>query len=210
MDLQPSARRRRRQREETQRAILDAAEELLLEDGHDRLSIRRLVSRCGYTAPTIYHYFSDKAGLVDALLEERFSKLLERLRRAPQHDDPVDKLRELALAVVRFGLRNPSHYRLLMTPRSDGREQPPAAEEVFALFVEPLEQLAEAGRLIAEAPEAAQQSVWAMIHGLIDLKSSRPDRSWSKSLVSVAVDALLRGLVRSSPGRRRRRSNDDE
>jgi AcrR family transcriptional regulator len=207
MELQPAERRRRRQRAETQRTILDAAETLLLEDGYESFSIRRLVSRCGYTAPTIYHYFSDKAGLVDALLEERFSKLLERLRRAPQHDDPVEKLRELALAVVRFGLRNPSHYRLLMTPRSDGREPLQAAEEVFALLEEPLLQLAEAGRLIAEDPETALHTAWAMTHGLIDLQSSRPDLSRSRSLSSLAVDTLLRGLVRTRPDLRRRGSN---
>jgi len=207
MDLQPAEQRRRRQRSEARRTILDAAEEILLEDGDHRLSIRGLVSRCGYTAPTIYHYFSDKAGLVDALLEERFSKLLGRLRRAPQHADPAENLRELTLALVRFGLRNPSHYRLLMTPRGDGREPPQAAEEVFALFEKPLERLAEAGRLIAGDPEAARQSAWAMMHGLIDLQSSRPDLPWSKSLSSVGVDTLLRGLVLSGPAPRGRRSN---
>ena len=53
--IQPAALRRSRQREEARRAILDATEAILLEDGQELLSIRKLALRCGYTAPTIYH-----------------------------------------------------------------------------------------------------------------------------------------------------------
>ena len=90
---QPAALRRSRQREEARRAILDATESILLEDGEELLSIRKLALRCGYTAPTIYHYFRDKDGLIDALLEERFSRLLQRVRRVQLGPDPVANLR---------------------------------------------------------------------------------------------------------------------
>ena len=53
----PAERRRLRQRTDAQRAILDATEALLVEDGYEQFSMRRLVERCGYTAPTIYRYF---------------------------------------------------------------------------------------------------------------------------------------------------------
>ena len=52
MDPQPAAQRRQQQRRDARRAILDAAESLILESGYERFSIRRLASRCGYTAPT--------------------------------------------------------------------------------------------------------------------------------------------------------------
>ena len=45
--------------EATRRAILDAAQALLLEVGVERLSIRRVSERCGFKAPTIYHHFRD-------------------------------------------------------------------------------------------------------------------------------------------------------
>jgi len=61
--------RRSAQRAQVRRAVLDATESLLLEAGEEQFSIRRLVERCGYTAPTIYHHFGDKKGLIDALLD---------------------------------------------------------------------------------------------------------------------------------------------
>ena len=85
----PAETRRQRQRSEARRAILDMTETLLVEAGSDAFSIRTLAERCGYTAPTIYHYFGDKAGLIDALLEERFARLLLAVERVPLLDDPV-------------------------------------------------------------------------------------------------------------------------
>ena len=97
--------RRRQQRADARRAILDATESLLVEGGYESFSIRRLVDRCGYTAPTIYHYFGDKPGLLDALLEEVFQKLVRLIRRVPQSDDPIEYLRTLARAFVRVNTR---------------------------------------------------------------------------------------------------------
>jgi AcrR family transcriptional regulator len=199
MDLQPAAKRRLRQREEARRAILDATQSLLAEGGVEHFSMRRLADRCGYTAPTVYYYFGDKQGLLDALIEEHFATLLRRLRRVPASEDPLERLRRLVLAFVRFGLRNPEHYRVLMTPR---REQdappPPSAEKSMALFEGPMEALREQGRLRVDDLEAARQVIWVTLHGLISLKSGRPDYDWARDLDTIAVEGVLRGLLLNS------------
>ena len=195
MESQPAARRRLRQREEARRAILDGTESLLVEDGYEGFSMRRLAERCGYTAPTVYYYFGDKQGLLDALLEQRMAGLLQRLRRVPASEDPVERIRWLFLAFVRFGIKNPTHYRLLMTPRADGEEPPPSAEKCEALFDEPMRQLGEAGRLRVEDHEAARQVALVTAHGLISLRGRPTRRELSKNLTEIAVDVMLAGLV---------------
>ena len=201
MELQPAAQRRQRQRQEARRAILDATQSLLVEDGFDRFSMRRLADRCGYTAPTLYYYFGDKRGLLDALLEERFATLLRRLHRVPASDDPVERLRRLVLAFVRFGLKNPEHYRLLMTPRVEGAAPPPpSAEKCTALFTDPMQALQAAGRLRVDDLEAARQILWAALHGLISLRSGRPNHDWVANLDDLAVEGTLRGLIRFDAG----------
>lgn len=192
----PAARRRLQQREEAQRAILDATEALLVEDGYEGFSMRRLAERCGYTAPTVYHYFGDKQGLLDALLEERLRRLLVRLRRAKRSDDPLEAIRALAEAFVRFGLQNPTHYQLLTAPRPDAEEPPPSGEEARALFEEPIRELERAGRLRSDFEEV-KQCIWVLLHGVISMQTSRPEEGWSKSLLETSLDALLRGLTRT-------------
>ena len=91
----PAERRRREQREDARRSILDAAEALLVEGGYERFSMRRLALRCGYTAPTIYHYFGDKRRLIDAVLEDGFQRILDRLREVRRSADPAEAVATL-------------------------------------------------------------------------------------------------------------------
>ena len=113
-------KRRQQNRADARRTILDAAEPLLPEVGHDGFSIRRLVARCGYSAPTIYHYFGDKAGLIEALLEERLlAELIETQQAVPCHEDPLDEARARFRAFVSWGVERPNQYRLLTLPRDE-------------------------------------------------------------------------------------------
>lgn len=196
----PAARRRLQQREDARRAILDAAEALLVEGGYEAFSMRRLARRCGYTAPTIYHHFGDKLGLVDALLEERVQRLLARLRRVPRSAEPLESLRALATAFARFGLQNPSHYRLLTAPRPDSAPPSRASEEVRVLFEGPLHKLIESGRLEAVRFEEVKQSLWMLVHGVISMQTNRPDEGWAPTVLDTALGALLRGLVSPTAG----------
>jgi len=193
----PAERRRLQSRAETRRAILDATEALLVEDGFEAFSMRRLAERCGYTAPTIYHHFGDKQKLIDELLEERCQTLLRSLRRVALGDDPVENVRAMCLAFARFGLRNPTHYALLSAPRQADVPPPPSAEAARELMQGPLEGLAASGRLPAGL-DATGQALWSFLHGFILLRTHRTDIEWCDDVLETGVDALLRSLV--APG----------
>jgi AcrR family transcriptional regulator len=68
----------------TRHAILEATRALLFELGADRLTIRKVEDRSGFKAPTIYHHFRDKTGLIDSLLEEDCADLHARLCEVPR------------------------------------------------------------------------------------------------------------------------------
>ncbi len=195
----PEIRRGSRRRADARRIILDSAEALLADDGYERFSIRRLTERCGYTAPTIYHHFERKRGLIDALLEERFHRLLVRARRVRNGGEPVEFLRALLEVFLRFGLDNPTHYRLLYVPRTDAHPPPASSEKLRALFEAPLAELAAEGRLRSADVEEAVQCIWSMLHGLVALQINRPDYAWSPTLNAASIDAVLEGLIRRGP-----------
>jgi AcrR family transcriptional regulator len=200
-------RRRSEQRAQVRRAILDATEALLLEEGEERFSIRRLVERCGYTAPTIYHHFGDKEGLIATLLDERFERLAQQLKRVPRSGDPVGYLRAMGRAFVRFGLRNPTHHRLLFAPRAQQHAPPRSALEVQEMLEQAWTELWEEGRLQSGDAAAAGQALFCLLYGLTDRRLARPEHDWSKTGIEDAIDALLRGLVAPEPaktGRRRK------
>jgi AcrR family transcriptional regulator len=195
----PAERRRLQQREDARRAILDAAEALLVEDGYGRFSMRRLAIRCGYTAPTIYYYFGGKQRLIDAVLEERFARILVRIRRVGRRRDPAESVRAQLDAFVRFSLENPTHYRLLTVPRPDDSPPPASAEAARAELETPLAVLLAAGRLRARSVDEAVQCLWAVLHGVISLRINGPAELWVENLEEFALDTVLRGLVAPGP-----------
>jgi AcrR family transcriptional regulator len=185
------------QRAEVRRSILAATEELLVDEGFEGFSMRRLADRCGYTTPTIYHHFGDKAGLIDELLEERFAQMIDRIDQVPELDDHVERLRAQLAAFVEFGLENPTHYSLLMAPRP--RDMPPPPESVDrsrARIGSTLEQLAQQGRLQLADIDEAIQCIWVMLHGLISTRISRPDHDWTENQIEASIGILLRGMLR--------------
>jgi len=189
--------RRARQREEARRAILDATEFLLIESGGFDFSIRSLSKRCGYSAPTVYHYFGDKDGLVDALLEERVAVLADAIERVPVSGDALEDLRAVLRAFVGFSVEHPTFDKLMWTVSSKGQTRTtPAMERLSARVRPPLEALAGSGRLGDGDVESAGQMIWALLHGLSALRVTEPAHPWVPNLGERALDTLLRGMTR--------------
>lgn len=192
----PSERRRSQQRGDARRAIFDATEALLVEEGFERFSMRRLAARCGYTAPTIYHHFGDKQRLLDAVVEARFQLVLERIRRVRRYPDPADTVRAILLELVGFGVENPSHYRLLVMARSPESSEPESAQKAQDEMQGHLAKLAEQGRLAVEDAQQAASFLWIVLHGFVSLRLARPDADWSADMPQVCIESALRGLLR--------------
>jgi len=194
--IRAAEKRRKQNRADARRRILDASEALLLEAGQVGFSIRQLVGRCGYSAPTIYHYFGDKTGLIDALLEERLlSTLVAALHAVPTQADPLEEARARYQAFARWGIGHPDQYRLLMEPRAEDATPLPSGEVALSLMRSPFERLAAAGRLPVDDLEALSQATWACLHGLISLPGLRPDVDWQPQLIERSLDAVIRGWL---------------
>ncbi len=204
MDSAPSIQRKARSRErrpEARRTILEATERLLLDRGVEGVSMRAVSARSGFSAPTIYHHFGDKNGLIDALLEERFREVLTVMREVPRGGDAAAYLSEVARSFVRFALANPGHYRLLSGPRRENADLLPSNEAARDLVKHALEELARAGELGTGDVEAAFQITWAVLHGLISLHLTRPDYPFAENLVDMAIEMVEAGLLRRKAAR---------
>ena len=195
MSQHAAEERRSQSRAETRRVILDATEALLLEVGHEGLSVRKLVDRCGYSAPTIYHHFKDKDGLIDALLEQRLTLLASDLERVPLVEDPVENLRALTRAFAMFGLRNPTHYQLLMQVREDDGRMIASAEEARRLMQIPAEQIDARNWIERGDQETFRQAIWTMIHGIVSMHALRPDVEWKPDLLDQSIEGVIAGWL---------------
>ena len=188
--------RRERQRKEARRTILDATEALMIESNGPDFSIRRLGERSGYSAPTVYHYFGDKDGLIDALLEERIARLAEQLEEVEASDDPRSNLRAILLAYFDFSLTQPTFLRLMWTLSSKGESRMPAAmDRVRECIKNATDRFGESGQLGPFDSESAGQILWGLIYGLVSLRLTQPEVNLDERLAERALDAMFLGMT---------------
>ena len=156
-------RRAAREPASTREAILAAAERIVARGGEDALSIRELCARVGVTAPTVYHHFGDKDGLLAEVVDACFAEFDRALVAGPLPSDPVAALAWGFDRYVAYGVAHPAHYRLLFARR---RKKPtPAAITSYGRLEDAIRAIEAAGRLTVPVAEAAQ-AAWAAMHGV--------------------------------------------
>ena len=197
--------RRAREKVEFRAEILDAARDLLVREGYENFSMRRLAEKIEYSPTTIYLYFKNKEDLLFALCEETFSKLVRQLETiASLATDPVDGLRAGMLAYVEFGLKHPSNYLvsfLLPHPTAtseseDYRFPTGMGMRAFDCLRQAVAECVRAGEFRKLDLEKTSQAIWAALHGITSLLIVHPDFPWvnREALVDHVVETTIEGL----------------
>lgn len=101
----------------TQTEVIEAALDLLDEDGLAGLNLRRLAARLGVSAMTPYGYFVDKTQLLNAMV----GHALAALQLDPDSHEPWDRQLEVAIRGMHGALeRHPGVIELIMAEDSSG------------------------------------------------------------------------------------------
>lgn len=173
--------------------LLQAAVELLREEGPGGLTVRRLTEVLGLSRQVVYTQYGSIGGLVDALYREGFSRLLEAAGRAQDVPAGDDRVVAGCLAYRTMATDNPELYSV-MFERPFRSYSPEAESRRFALRAfEPLVTAIEGtGRTRREAKTLAL-SVWAVVHGLVhlELQGYFPRGDAVDERIDEAVRALI-------------------
>jgi AcrR family transcriptional regulator len=165
--------------------LLLAAAELLQAGG--TMSTRAVCERAGVQAPTLYHHFGNKQGLIDAVVNHGFTQYTA----VESSGDPLEDLREGWDKHVRFGLEHPSFYGLLY-----GRVEPGKPCAVTAPAHAALRQrftdTAARGLLKVPVDDAAEQVLAANVGITLTLISQpEPDFGLSRRVREAALAGVL-------------------
>jgi AcrR family transcriptional regulator len=176
----------------TRDRLLLAAAELLHESGGRSASTRAICERAGVQAPTLYHHFGSKQGLIDAVIQHGFNQYVDPARSTGEPMDPVDSIRQGWDRHVQFGLDHPSFYALLYGNVERGR---PCAITSPALsrLTELLRAAARRGQLRVP-PEAAAAHLLAANVGVTLGLIAQPEEHTDLSLSYQAREAALAAI----------------
>lgn len=203
------AERRDREREGVRRKILDAARELFMAEGSERVTMRRIAEAIEYSPTAIYNHFEDKDALLNSLCEDEFGRLLSLLGTGSRPRSAVAWIRQLGLAYARFGLEYPNHYRFMfMTPGAFGHDHQPSApaQEAFGLLRSAVKNAIDAGEFRKGDVDTVAQVLWSSLHGAVALlitfrREQFPGAPAKPDLVERVLENGIRGFL-SAPARR--------
>lgn len=184
------------------RALLQAAREIVAEEGVGAVSVRAVARRAGVSHAAPGHHFGDRAGLLAALATQGFSLFLESMDElvASFTDDATvaDAYLRMGRAYIDFGLENPELYTVMFRPEMVDCEDPQldaVGARAFGVVV-----AMSRAALAADVDDArilsAAMTSWACVHGFVSLAHDLPTmRADYIPLVTGMQEAVLRTLI---------------
>ena len=173
--------------------LLLAAGELLHKSGDRTVSTRAVCELAGVRAPTLYHHFGSKQGLIDAVINHGFTQYVQPPHEPGRSEDPIADLRQGWDRHVQFGLEHPTFYALLYGQVDPGKPcsiTGPAREMLRDL----LTAAARRGLLRVPPEDAAEQILAANVGVTLSL-ITRPDDERDTGLSVRVREAALTGVL---------------
>ena len=179
----PRPQRKPEEIEAVKEQILTQALDLIVENGFEGLSMRKLASKLGIAAKTIYNYFNNKDELYLLILTRGFEALHAKCRViVATSNSPMEKLRFMIAAYMEFAFGNVNLYNLMFTwhvPKyndyintpmeASAKAELDIALRVVDLFTEAIKDLA--GSTVAKPDPARLRLLlvhaWAQLHGYV-------------------------------------------
>jgi AcrR family transcriptional regulator len=160
--------------DDTGTAILDQARRLLLAEGPDALTVRRIAAEAGCSTMGLYSRFGGKEGVIDELYCEGFARLRAAIAEAKAASGE-DDLRACLRAYRRNALENPAQYLVMFggvvrgfMPSDSSLEVGLASFDELAAAVERAQQL----QLVRSDHDARDiaEAIWSTVHGQVMLE----------------------------------------
>jgi AcrR family transcriptional regulator len=168
--------RKQRQKEEIRASILDTAWELVVSEGWQSFSIRKIADAIEYSVPVIYSHFENKDAILLEFNRKGFQLLADSVAEAKAGlDKPAEQIRAMGRAYWKFAFSNKEYYQLMFglgIPTCETVNRIPAIVEYGNIVTESIVAMAGPGKKPPFDPFLKYQSFWSMLHGLVSINMS--------------------------------------
>ncbi|MCP5080232.1 MAG: TetR/AcrR family transcriptional regulator [Alphaproteobacteria bacterium] len=171
------ARRTDHTAEELRALILNAAEQIIVEQGASALSTRAVARQIGYTTGTLYQHFEDIHDIVLNVNARTMQGLVEALVKASKSlpEAPVEQIHGYADVYLTYIEENQNAWDAMFSRRREPGERAP---EWYQAHIDKLVGMVETCFAAlnrdgaATSPDAAARMLWASVHGVCALETT--------------------------------------
>ena len=157
------------------RDIFNRACELYVTGGAEALSMRRLASDLGVTAPALYRHYASKEQLLLDVVMEAFHRFSSYLTKALEGSTPAEQLYLSGEGHLNFALQHPMLYEMLYIPaHALGLESYPEqltsrVTSLSQFYADRVRECMEAGLLTMQDPCEVSFTLWGHAHGMVSI-----------------------------------------
>ena len=193
------ARRSEHSQAEIRQMVLEAAEEIVQEDGYSALKVRKIAADIGYTVGSIYMVFTNMNDLNMHIKARTWQKLHQHLHAHLKKDAPVQSI---ARAYLDFAIVNQGLWRMLFEHQLALGELVPSwymqeTQQVFALLFKVLRELDKqhSDAEVQLAAQALMKSVQGIAMQLLMQNQTQQAINSAKVEVELLATCFMRGWL---------------
>ena len=200
-------------KQQARQLFIDAAKQIVLSDGHDAITVRRVADLTGYTYPILYHYFKDLNALYWDLRLNMIEDMIIALTEAPVQtkkainsavDDPIKDILQNFMIYCDYFFDHPNVFRFFYFHdfvKPEGNEDYAHLEQRFAaMWQGTFSKLISTNHLSAEEVAIVAKTLIYSIQGMIMLSLSS-NGSLTQKEIHVELEMLVKYLFKQEQRR---------
>ncbi len=173
-----------------ERALLNAAHEILLETG-EAPGLSEVAARAGLARTSVYQYFGSKQDLLQAMVRDIYPRWTERISAAiDAAPTEADRILAYAVANVRLVADGAHAVGSALAALAPGEELDEQATRMHREVQEPLVQTLTS--LGVDSPQDVAELVNAVVHGTVMMLESRQDLEAAVRHLQTVLGPLVR------------------
>lgn len=187
--------------------ILNAASEIIIRDGYENLSIRKIASVIEYSPTVIYNYFDDKAKIVECLIDNGSEQLMEAFSQIHNDsEDCAEALRSSLSSYINLMFKNSQLFKALImnnietSGRNSGMLYKGVSDDkkTIAFVKRLIDSGIEKGIFRDDDSELLTQIVWSSTFGLLSrlVLEKQADEEYRQKLINCHIDFVINGLLK--------------
>ena len=192
--------RKIKHRLEVRTSILEAAREVVLTEGWEALSVRKIAEAIDYSVPVIYDHFINKEALLLEFVKQGFGLLNSKLSEAKiSSDDPELQIKAIGFAYLNFSQDHKEYYRMMFglgIPSCEAAKEIPELNQFVQIVIEPITDLINDNPQKDMEPRVKFKRFWSALHGMIsiDIMDITGKKNINNKVLEDFFESFLAGM----------------
>ncbi|TKC12138.1 TetR/AcrR family transcriptional regulator [Pedobacter polaris] len=191
--------KRLKQKEQVRDSILEAAKTIILKEGWQSVSIRKIADAISYSLPVVYNHFESKDAILEEFVKQGFAMLSKVMDSTKSKSlNPAAQLTAMASAYFQFAFEQREYYQMMFglgMPSCERVNQIAEIGNFSKIVVDSIHKL-------SGTPDIDEQIIlkfhtfWSILHGLSSINMVNMTATPNEMQQRVLQDAV-QGFIKN-------------